>query len=80
MMVRCGVCATDNPQSSRFCGSCGSALGARCPACAAPIVHGFRFCGGCGGALAATRAREVRKTVTVLFAVYPGITLLRLNV
>ncbi len=57
MMVRCGVCATDNPQSSRFCGSCGSALGARCPACAAPIVHGFRFCGACGAALSMAGGR-----------------------
>jgi class 3 adenylate cyclase len=54
MTIRCAVCAADNPQTSRFCGSCGSALGARCPACSAPVVQGFRFCGSCGVALPAT--------------------------
>ncbi len=53
MMIRCEACGSDNPQTSRFCGSCGSPLGARCPACSAPVVHGFRFCGSCGAALTA---------------------------
>ena len=53
MTIRCDACGTDNPSTSRFCGSCGSVLGERCPACAAPIVRGFRFCGSCGAALAA---------------------------
>ena len=48
MTTRCDACGTDNPTTSRFCGSCGSALGQRCPSCSAPIVRGFRFCGACG--------------------------------
>jgi class 3 adenylate cyclase/tetratricopeptide (TPR) repeat protein len=51
MTTRCDACGTDNPATSRFCGSCGSALGERCPSCSAPIVRGFRFCGACGTAL-----------------------------
>jgi class 3 adenylate cyclase/tetratricopeptide (TPR) repeat protein len=39
-----------------------------CPSCGQENPDGFRFCGGCGSALAPARAREVRKTVTVLFA------------
>ncbi len=54
MMIRCAVCSSENPQTSRFCGSCGSALGTRCPACAAPTVQGFRFCGSCGASLSGT--------------------------
>ena len=52
MTTRCDACGTDNPTTSRFCGSCGSALGQRCPSCSAPIVRGFRFCGACGIELA----------------------------
>jgi class 3 adenylate cyclase/tetratricopeptide (TPR) repeat protein len=51
MTTRCDACGTDNPATSRFCGSCGSALGERCPSCSAPNVRGFRFCGTCGTAL-----------------------------
>ena len=51
MTVRCEACGTENPVTSRFCGSCGAALGERCPACATPVVRGFRFCGACGAAL-----------------------------
>jgi class 3 adenylate cyclase/tetratricopeptide (TPR) repeat protein len=39
-----------------------------CPSCGQGNPDGFCFCGGCGSALAPARAREVRKTVTVLFA------------
>ena len=47
-----------------------------CPTCGQDNPDGFRFCGGCGAALAPTRAREVRKTVTVLFADVTGSTAL----
>ena len=48
-----------------------------CPNCAAENPEGFRFCGSCGTALAETpRAREVRKTVTVLFCDVVGSTAL----
>ena len=47
-----------------------------CPNCGQENPDGFRFCGSCGEARAATRAREVRKTVTVLFADVTGSTAL----
>ena len=48
-----------------------------CPNCGAENPEGFRFCGSCGTALAETpRAREVRKTVTVLFCDVVGSTAL----
>jgi class 3 adenylate cyclase/tetratricopeptide (TPR) repeat protein len=47
-----------------------------CSSCGLDNPDGFRFCGGCGAALAPARAREVRKTVTVLFADVTGSTAL----
>jgi class 3 adenylate cyclase len=47
-----------------------------CSSCGLDNPDGFRFCGGCGAALAPARAREVRKTVTVLFADVTGPTAL----
>jgi class 3 adenylate cyclase/tetratricopeptide (TPR) repeat protein len=47
-----------------------------CPSCGEESPDGFRFCGGCGAVLGAQRRREVRKTVTVLFADITGSTAL----
>ena len=48
-----------------------------CAQCGQENPDGFRFCGACGAALAeAAPAREVRKTVTVLFADVVGSTAL----
>ena len=48
---------------------------ADCPSCGAKNREGARFCDSCGGALAeAERAREQRKTVTVLFCDVIGST------
>ena len=47
----------------------------RCPSCGQENPDGFRFCGACGTALTvAAPAREVRKTVTVLFCDVAGST------
>jgi class 3 adenylate cyclase/tetratricopeptide (TPR) repeat protein len=49
-----------------------------CPRCGRQNPDGFRFCGACGAELAGapTPAREVRKTVTVLFCDVSGSTAL----
>src|SRR4051812_47410380 len=49
---------------------------ATCPSCGFGNSDGARFCNACGGALAAAPAREVRKTITVLFADVTGSTAL----
>jgi class 3 adenylate cyclase/tetratricopeptide (TPR) repeat protein len=46
-----------------------------CPSCRQQNPEGFRFCGRCGATLAG-EGREVRKTVTVLFADVTGSTAL----
>ena len=49
----------------------------RCPDCGQENPEGFRFCGSCGGELPGeASAREVRKTVTVLFCDVTGSTAL----
>ncbi|MGB2953801.1 MAG: adenylate/guanylate cyclase domain-containing protein, partial [Gaiellaceae bacterium] len=47
-----------------------------CPNCGQENATGARFCNACGAELAATQAREVRKTVTVVFADVTGSTAL----
>jgi class 3 adenylate cyclase/predicted ATPase len=47
-----------------------------CPACGRENSDGARFCSDCGARLDGTVAREVRKTVTVLFADVTGSTAL----
>ncbi len=47
-----------------------------CASCGHENPDASRFCGGCGAALAPARAREVRKTVTVVFADVTGSTAL----
>ncbi len=47
-----------------------------CPSCGQQNPDSSRFCGACGAALASAAAREVRKTVTILFADVTGSTTL----
>ena len=51
---------------------------ATCASCGGTNPEGFRFCGSCGAALGAApgagQAREVRKTVTILFSDVTGST------
>jgi class 3 adenylate cyclase/tetratricopeptide (TPR) repeat protein len=49
---------------------------AACPSCGEQNSEGARFCNSCGAVLADRHAREVRKTVTVLFADVAGSTAL----
>src|SRR6266508_2474512 len=49
---------------------------APCSSCGQPNPDSARFCNACGAELGAAPAREVRKTVTVLFADVTGSTAL----
>src|SRR4029453_17688383 len=50
----CRNCGADNPEGSRFCGSCGAAIAAieQCPNCGAENPAGQSFCNSCGSRLA----------------------------
>jgi class 3 adenylate cyclase len=89
-MAACGSCGADNPAGFRFCGSCGSALGAPgCPSCGFTNPPGQHFCGQCGFRLSdetAASAEPVRtsspgerKLATILFADVVGFTSLSEN-
>ena len=83
--MTCSACGHANPDGARFCGACGTALGATvpCPSCGTTNPSGQRFCNGCGARLEAlepvTRTpggepalAGERKQVTVLFADVKG--------
>lgn len=52
----CTHCQTPNPPGSKFCSSCGTALGspqaAHCTRCGATVAVNARFCGACGAPVA----------------------------
>jgi len=59
VMVLCPKCGTQNPQTSKFCGSCGAPLkqqngGVKCPKCGTENAAGAKFCSNCGTPLQAT--------------------------
>ena len=49
--MRCPRCSADNAAGMKFCGQCGTPLGAACPACGSSNPPDHRFCGHCGAAL-----------------------------
>lgn len=49
--MQCPACQTPNPDSHRFCESCGASLALKCASCGFDCSPGARFCGGCGKAL-----------------------------
>src|SRR6202790_991609 len=49
--MRCTSCGSENPDSKRFCGNCGSPLGSRCARCGVENPAGKKFCGDCGADL-----------------------------
>src|SRR5918995_131807 len=51
--MRCADCGGENPESARFCGSCGARIATTCPRCDAPAPPGLRFCTACGFGLQA---------------------------
>ena len=80
----CSVCTAENPAGQKFCGECGSALGATCPSCGHENPPGQKFCGECGTPLDAEDAParpsaspvSERRLVSVLFADLVGHTTL----
>ena len=59
VMVLCPKCGVQNPQTSKFCGSCGAPLkqqngGVKCPKCGTENAAGAKFCSNCGTPLQAT--------------------------
>src|SRR5712671_2903515 len=46
--MRCPSCNSENPATTKFCGSCGAPLEAVCPNCGAENPPQFKFCGECG--------------------------------
>ncbi len=89
-MTVCAHCAAENPLGQKFCGECGSPLGAGCPSCGAENPPGQKFCGECGAALDTESAPATpedfrtppaapaaeRRLVSVLFADLVGFTTL----
>lgn len=53
-MLKCTSCGAENPDESRFCTECGTALAAvpgeaaTCAGCGAPLPAGAKFCVACG--------------------------------
>ena len=82
--MECRTCRAANPDSSRFCESCGGSLSLKCASCGYDCSPSAKFCGGCGTQLswgaptAASNALSVAlapasgwgelKQATVLFA------------
>jgi membrane protease subunit (stomatin/prohibitin family) len=63
VQVRCANCGTLNPESAKFCASCGQAMGSEeaaappatsvaCPSCGTQNPSGAKFCSNCGTSLA----------------------------
>src|SRR5713101_1338679 len=53
--MRCPSCTSENPETTKFCGSCGASLEAVCPNCGAENPPQFKFCGECGTPLRTPR-------------------------
>ncbi len=57
-MVLCPACRAQNPQTAKFCSSCGGSLAPKpaatvaCPKCQAQNPQGAKFCTSCGNAFA----------------------------
>jgi protein phosphatase len=55
-MVLCPACRAQNPQTAKFCSSCGGLLAPKpavtvaCPKCQAQNPQGAKFCTSCGNA------------------------------
>jgi len=51
VMILCPKCNAQNPQGTKFCGSCGAPMSADtapCPKCSKPVPKSSKFCPECG--------------------------------
>src|SRR5947209_1173498 len=46
--MKCVNCQAENPESAKFCMSCGTPAAANCAHCGAQVVPGAKFCLNCG--------------------------------
>jgi membrane protease subunit (stomatin/prohibitin family) len=68
-MIQCPKCGTQAPPGTRFCPSCGQAMGAPtpaaastpCPKCGQPVPAGNKFCPNCGASTAPPAPRTCPK-------------------
>jgi len=49
--MKCSECQTENPDTQKFCGECGTKLERVCPNCSANNPSQYKFCGECGSDL-----------------------------
>ncbi|MGZ4453296.1 MAG: adenylate/guanylate cyclase domain-containing protein, partial [Nocardioides sp.] len=74
-MATCASCGAQNPEGSKFCNECATALPAMaaCPSCGTQNPAGSRFCNECATALSAPGETR-RRLVTALFCDLVGST------
>ncbi len=66
--MQCTKCGTENPDSTKFCGECGTPTGAPCPWCHARNAPNALTCAGCERPLGtAAPAPAERRQLTVFF-------------
>ena len=51
MPMQCSSCKADNPETAKFCSTCGTALPLKCTSCGQLNPPESRFCNQCGAAL-----------------------------
>jgi class 3 adenylate cyclase len=49
--MQCSSCKADNPETAKFCSTCGTALPLKCTSCGQLNPPESRFCNQCGAAL-----------------------------
>jgi membrane protease subunit (stomatin/prohibitin family) len=58
VMILCPKCNAQNPQGTKFCGSCGAPMAADtvpCPKCSKPVPKSSKFCPECGAQSGGTK-------------------------
>src|SRR5262245_58758045 len=60
--MRCASCGFENPERTKFCNECGTALTPHCAQCGAANAPQAKFCGDCGTALGALEKPPTTKS------------------